>query len=139
MERIKIKLHDFKDELINKISKFKSKMKNKVSYYKYEMKNKISNFKDETQNRISAIIKNIIEKIKPKPKDYPYGIKPISIFEWFPVLTLPIIRQLLFYIRLFCWVIYDIAKNIIQGRDNKIHLYGIWCFVGMPGAGKTMS
>ena len=73
------------------------------------------------------------------PKEYPYGLKPESIFEWFPLFTFPILRQILFLLRIFCWVVVDIVRAIIRRRGKKIHLYGIWCFVGLPGAGKTMS
>ena len=68
-----------------------------------------------------------------------YYVKPPSIFEWFPLFTLPIIRQILFFFRVLGWILIDIFRAIIRRRDRKIHLYGIWCFVGLPGAGKTMS
>jgi ATP-dependent Clp protease ATP-binding subunit ClpX len=72
-----------------------------------------------------------------KEKDNPYELKPVSIFERNFLLTLPIIRQLLFTLRFFAWVMYDTVKAIINGKE--VHLWGIWCFVGLPGAGKTMS
>jgi hypothetical protein len=67
-----------------------------------------------------------------------YGLQPVSIFESFFIFRLPLIRQVLCLLRLVCWVVFDIARAIIN-RKNKTHLYGIWCFVGLPGAGKTMS
>ena len=66
----------------------------------------------------------------------PYGLKPESIFETFYIFRLPIIRHALFIPRLICWVIYDIIIAIL---NRKIHIYGIWCYVGLPGAGKTIS
>jgi hypothetical protein len=67
-----------------------------------------------------------------------FGLKPESIFETFFIFRLPLIRHALFVLRLICWILYDIAVAI-KNRKKKIHLYGIWCFVGLPGAGKTMS
>jgi len=74
-----------------------------------------------------------------KPKEYPYGLKPLSIFDTFPLFTLPIIRLLLFGLRLMGWVVVDIFRAVARRYDRRIHLYGIWCYVGLPGAGKTMS
>jgi len=74
-----------------------------------------------------------------EPKEYPYGVTPLSLFEWFPLFNLPLIRPLVFLLRLIGWIIVDIARAYIHRRDRRIHLYGIWCFVGLPGAGKTMS
>ena len=72
-----------------------------------------------------------------KPKENPYGLKPESIFILIPILNLPVIRSLVMTLRLMGWMILDIIRAITRRR--KKHLYGIWCFVGLPGAGKTMS
>jgi ATP-dependent Clp protease ATP-binding subunit ClpX len=77
-------------------------------------------------------------KFERNKKECPYGLKPESIFERWPILRLPLIRHALFLIRLFCWVGLDAFRRM-RNREHKIHLYGIWCFVGLPGAGKTMS
>jgi hypothetical protein len=66
-----------------------------------------------------------------------HGLKPLSLLEDFPF-TLPIIRDLTNITRLIGWRTIDIFRAI-KNRGKKIHLYGIWCFVGLPGAGKTMS
>ena len=75
---------------------------------------------------------------KRTPVECPYGLKPESVFDTFFLFTLPIIRQLCTFFRIIGWVIYDISSAIAQGGKQP-HLYGIWCFVGLPGAGKTMS
>ena len=67
-----------------------------------------------------------------------YDLPPISRFEKYPF-TLPIIRQITFLIRLLGWLLLDFLRAVAQRKNRKIHLYGIWCFVGLPGAGKTMS
>ena len=72
------------------------------------------------------------------PTPNPYGLEPESIFDTFYLFRLPLIRHALFLIRLICWIAYDIFMAI-KNRNKKVHLYGIWCFVGLPGAGKTMS
>lgn len=71
-------------------------------------------------------------------KTYPNGVKPESIFDRYTLFRLPVIRLLLTTLRLTCWVLLDIARAI-KNRGKRAHLYGIWCFVGLPGAGKTMS
>jgi len=79
----------------------------------------------------------MLKLFKRVPKEYPYGLKPESIFVTSFILTLPIIRQLCTFFRIIGWLIYDIVSTLSQGK--RLHLYGIWCFVGLPGAGKTMS
>jgi len=71
-------------------------------------------------------------------KGYPNGVKPLSIFDRYMLFRLPVIRSILTFLRLISWVALDIARAI-KNRGKKTHLYGIWCFVGLPGAGKTMS
>jgi len=71
------------------------------------------------------------------PAEHPYGIQPVSIFDRFFLFTLPGVRQVLFLLRLISLILLDVVRAIRQSK--RIHLYGIWCFVGLPGAGKTMS
>jgi len=73
-----------------------------------------------------------------RPREYPYGAKPLPFYEGFPF-NLPIISFLVMIIAVTVWLTIDITRAIIRRRDKKVHLYGIWCFVGLPGAGKTMS
>jgi hypothetical protein len=49
-----------------------------------------------------------------------------------------LMKTLKLFFRLMYWVCVDIFRAITT-RNKKLHLYGIWCFVGLPGAGKTMS
>ena len=72
-------------------------------------------------------------------KELSHGLKRLSFFETFFLFQLPIIHTLIFLLRLISWCILDICRAIKRNRDRRIHLYGIWCFVGLPGAGKTMS
>ena len=72
-----------------------------------------------------------------KPKDYPYGLQPLPYVERSFLLTLPIIRHIISLLRIIGWLCIDLVRKI-RSR-GKTHLYGIWCFVGLPGAGKTMS
>lgn len=72
-------------------------------------------------------------------KNYPYGLKPQGFLSTFFIFKLPIISSLVFLLRLMGWCVLDIIQAIKKSRDKSIHLYGIWCFVGLPGAGKTMS
>jgi len=76
--------------------------------------------------------------IKPQPQENPYDLKPLSIFDSFFIFQLPIIRLLITLLRIIGWTTLDIARAI-KNRGKNTHLYGIWCFVGLPGAGKTMS
>ena len=89
------------------------------------------------------LLKKLASKLpkwrKREPVEYPYGLRPVSVSDWFPLLTFPIIWHVLFLVRLICWIVLDITRAIIQRHSKRIHLYGIWCFVGLPGAGKTMS
>jgi hypothetical protein len=76
-----------------------------------------------------------------EPAPNPYGLKPLSVFETFPLFTLPIVGTVIRWLRLIGWLCLDASRAIQDAIKNqsKIHLYGIWCFVGLPGAGKTMS
>ena len=74
-----------------------------------------------------------------RQKEYYKGVKPEPFYEWFPLLNLPIIKFLVILLVATAWVSIDILRALTSKRDNKLHLYGIWCFVGLPGAGKTMS
>lgn len=73
-----------------------------------------------------------------RKKELPYGLKPKSLFDTTPPFNLPIIHFLFMVLRLFCWKLKDGFRAIKQGKKAN-HLFGIWCFVGLPGAGKTMS
>jgi len=72
-----------------------------------------------------------------------YGITPEPIYKTiFTIIKIPFITKLLSWLLpLLFWVTVDIIRAIktkMSGK-GKVHLYGIWCFVGLPGAGKTMS
>jgi len=73
----------------------------------------------------------------PEPPN-PHYVKPQPWAERNILFELPIIRLLSHIIRLLGWVILDIYRAM-KNKEKKAHLYGIWCFVGLPGAGKTMS
>jgi hypothetical protein len=81
---------------------------------------------------------NLKKLIRPVQKECPYGIKPLPFLESNVLFNLPLIRSLVNFFRVMGWFSVDIARAIKQ-RGKKVHLYGIWCFVGLPGAGKTMS
>jgi hypothetical protein len=60
----------------------------------------------------------------------------------------PLLLKLLTFIRLpvatflvefLYWKLTDIIRAIKQGKNKTVHLYGIKCFVGNVGTGKTMS
>ena len=72
---------------------------------------------------------------QPKPQ---HIIKPPPFAETFILFDFPIIRLLSHLVRLLGYIVLDLARAI-KNRDKKAHLFGIWCFVGLPGAGKTMS
>jgi len=76
--------------------------------------------------------------INPAPKENPYGLKPLSVFESSIVFNLPVIKLFTTIFRLIAWLFLD-AYRAVKNRNKDKHLYGIWCFVGLPGAGKTMS
>ncbi len=78
-------------------------------------------------------------KKKKVTDDALYGLKPLSFWESFFLFDFPIIHSLVFLLRLMGWLCVDAVRAIVRSRDKKVHLYGIWCFVGLPGAGKTMS
>lgn len=37
------------------------------------------------------------------------------------------------------WLLTDLIRAVRRGKDRDVHIYGIWCFVGIYGGGKTMS
>ena len=70
---------------------------------------------------------------------YPFGVRPVSfLYTSFPF-TFPVIKQVVFLLSLLFWLSRDSILLVLSRYDRRIHLYGIWCFVGLPGAGKTMS
>ena len=77
------------------------------------------------------------KKEAPDPT-HPHYVKPPSFMESNIIFELPFIRLLSHIIRLIGWVVLDLYRAIMN-KEKKTHLYGIWCFVGLPGAGKTMS
>lgn len=74
-----------------------------------------------------------------RPRVYSFGVRPVPFWEWFPLFNLPIIKTVVIFLVMATWITIDIVRAVIRKRDRKVHLYGIWCFVGLPGAGKTMS
>jgi hypothetical protein len=42
-------------------------------------------------------------------------------------------------LELLFWKLVDLFRLFKIGKKRKVHLYGIWCFVGLYGGGKTMS
>jgi len=78
-------------------------------------------------------------RFRRKTREYPNGVKPVPFYERFPLFNLPIIKFFVLVTAVGIWVLIDIVRAIRRRRDKKVHLYGIWCFVGLPGAGKTMS
>ena len=78
-------------------------------------------------------------KFSRRKKEYPYGVRPLPFYERFPLFNLPVIKFIVLLLAMIIWIVIDIVRAIIRKRSRKVHLYGIWCFVGLPGAGKTMS
>lgn len=70
---------------------------------------------------------------------YPYGLKPEGFLSTCFLFNLPIITSLVKLLRLIGWVVIDFKRKIKKGLEGGIHLYGIWCYVGLPGTGKTIS
>lgn len=79
------------------------------------------------------------KKSVPVISSYPDGFMPppMSIFETSFFLQLPIIRHLCVFLRLVVYFVIDSINKLAE--KEKLHLYGIWCYVGLPGSGKTMS
>jgi len=97
--------------------------------------------KDKTSRpmRANRRVKRDTRSAKEQVIQNKYGLKPKSFFETFYLFNLPIIHSLVFLVRLLGWCFIDLGRAIAKSKDRRIHLYGIWCFVGLPGAGKTMS
>lgn len=88
--------------------------------------------------RLLKLIKERFElNSQNRTKEYPYGLRPLPYVERSFILTLPVIRFFVMIIRVLFLILIDGFRKF-KNRKNT-HLYGIWCFVGLPGYGKTMS
>jgi ATP-dependent Clp protease ATP-binding subunit ClpX len=83
--------------------------------------------------------KTVVPPVPAVPPDNRWGLAPLSVFDTNFFLTMPIIRSVMFFFRFVGWKLIDVARAIKEQKEGRAHLYGIWCFVGLPGAGKTMS
>jgi|GEM_PF-573261 len=74
---------------------------------------------------------NAVSDPKPKRKR-----KDPLFIEFLNIVRIPFITVLF---ELTYWLLVDLFRALKSGKNKEVHIYGIWCFVGIYGGGKTMS
>jgi hypothetical protein len=102
------------------------------------MRSKLKKWILDFVTHVLKFVKSISRKKQKKCVTNSYGLKPPGFLTTFFLFRLPIVSKLVFILQLMGWWFIDICRAMKKGT-KRIHLYGIWCFVGLPGSGKTMS